>query len=439
MRLRTRTVVRQSVTLSATEASIAHRCNGTLPSATAPAQGVINIDYTDETMRDELGKGSRHPVIHRSRKVSLLSQPIGKYVWYDNGTGYCETNAVSPHWAYAYKNDIDQGPSSFDINSLTRSNPIWWTINVPTFPNETSLKEDVLEKAKQLKADILLDLIEAHQMASFVVPFAQALPNYRIDWRTLRKNPRLTKRFALREVKGIARSISGNHLMYAFGIAPLVSDLIAVNKALATMARDVRRFVDQEEMRYSSKAETKASFIGVPGTWTSVGNTGVCLSWVPSGKVLSPPTTRYVLVVRPKKQLLEDILNKIDFLMSRFGSSPASLAWELVPFSFVVDWFVDLRGILRLLDTAVGYSPYDIVGFTRSYSYHVQDSITMARKNPCNGSIVAQYVPGTVEYKHYERSLVSDRSYWPVWKPRIGNNQLAISASLITQMLLKRI
>jgi hypothetical protein len=420
----------------------AHRCNGTLPTWTesfGTPGTTVNTDYTQETMRDELGKNSKHPVLHRKRTVRLNTIPYGRYVAFDAGTGYSDTPVHPEYCIYSYRNDLES-QTAFDVNSIVNSPPQWWTVGSPSFPDEVHLKEDVLEKAKGLKADILLDLIEAHQMASFIVPFSQTIPNYRADWKRLRRDRRLVKRIALSEVKGIARSVSGNHLMYAFGIAPLVSDLIVVNKALATMARDIRRFVSEEPMRYSSKAEHVAFFTMPKQYGTGVGNgANAILSVEGVGKVAKPPTTRYVLVVKPKRQLLDEALNSIDFLLSRFASSPASLAWELVPFSFVADWFVDLRGILRLLDSAMGFTPYDIVSFTRSYSYAVSASVTGSRINPCNGTPLYIYPAGQVEFKHYERSLVTDKSYWPVWKPRFGNNQMAISASLITQMLLKRI
>jgi hypothetical protein len=37
-------------------------------------------------------------------------------------------------------------------------------------------------------------------------------------------------------------------------------------------------------------------------------------------------------------------------------TNPAALAWELVPFSFVADWFVPVGDYLNCLDAALGYS-----------------------------------------------------------------------------------
>lgn len=50
--------------------------------------------------------------------------------------------------------------------------------------------------------------------------------------------------------------------------------------------------------------------------------------------------------------------------LARLSSlNPVSIAWELLPFSFVVDWFVNIGGYVRDLETALTYSSY----FSRGY------------------------------------------------------------------------
>lgn len=51
--------------------------------------------------------------------------------------------------------------------------------------------------------------------------------------------------------------------------------------------------------------------------------------------------------------------------LSNFASvNPASIAWELTPFSFVVDWFLDIGGYLRNVETAAIYSRTFKDGYT---------------------------------------------------------------------------
>jgi hypothetical protein len=153
-----------------------------------------------------------------------------------------------------------------------------------------------------------------------------------------------------------------------------------------------------------------------------------------TGSVHAPPTIRYVLVVKPNVKYLTPAMSAVDGFLSRFATSPASLAWEKIPFSFMVDWFVDLRGVLRKIDEAVGFTPYEIVSFTRSFSYHLESSWQAKIYSPCNGSVIQLFPKGTIEFKHYDRSMASGDSK-VVWKPRFGKSQAAITAALIAQML----
>jgi hypothetical protein len=123
--------------------------------------------------------------------------------------------------------------------------------------------------------------------------------------------------------------------------------------------------------------------------------------------------------------------------MRRFATSPASLAWELVPFSFVLDWFVDLRGTLQALDKLVGFSPYKVSSFTRSYSYELQSDYYLETYSPCNGSLLQRLRQCSASYRHYERSAGVSNSALPSWNPRFGKNQAGISAALIAQQLSK--
>jgi hypothetical protein len=151
---------------------------------------------------------------------------------------------------------------------------------------------------------------------------------------------------------------------------------------------------------------------------------------------VEPPEVRYVLVVRPKIKYSLAFFQKADFVLSRFASSPASLAWEKIPFSFVIDWFVDVRGALNGLDNLLGTSPWEVVSFTRSFSYGLRTQATCKTFSPCDSSVLMDFLTATAEYKSYERSLASGGPM-PIWSPRFGKSQAAISAALITQALLK--
>jgi hypothetical protein len=43
--------------------------------------------------------------------------------------------------------------------------------------------------------------------------------------------------------------------------------------------------------------------------------------------------------------------------------NPISIAWELMPWSFVVDWFVNMSGYMRAIETAIAYDSYFHSGY----------------------------------------------------------------------------
>jgi hypothetical protein len=301
----------------------------------------------------------------------------------------------------------------------TSGNPPTWAVGSLSNSDELRLREDVFERARGLKADGLLNLVEANQIWPSIVSLATCIPNIRDNWGQLRK---------------VIRTASSGYLAWKFGVSPILSDLMSVHRYLPHMRDDMERWHKGEKYRYSASAPLSTNF-GDGNDY--IGNFGsVIIDRRQSfGQVISPPSVRYVLVVKPRVKYHTSLFASMDAFMSRFASSPASLAWEKIPFSFVVDWFVDLRGVLRKIDETLGFEPFEIVGCTRSLSYHLATRRNWWTGSPCGGTTLFDVDVGSVEYKHYERSLVSVGASKPTWTPRFGKNQAGISAALISQRL----
>jgi hypothetical protein len=231
-----------------------------------------------------------------------------------------------------------------------------------------------------------------------------------------------------KEIRKVIKTASGAFLAYKFGISPILQDFMSINRYLPRMKEDIRRHVEGDKHRYS--VEAVMNVVAPPDELFSSSTA----KFTRKSQLISQPTVRYVLVVKPANKYTTPFFRAADALVSRFVTSPASLAWELVPFSFVVDWFVDLRGTLGLLDKLMGFSPYEIVSFTRSHSYHCAVQCYLETLSPCNGSSLQSFRQCSVEYKHYDRSIVGGGSL-PTFNPRFGKNQAAVSAALIAQRL----
>jgi hypothetical protein len=452
MRTRTRTTVQNWHSWSGVGGATSNienwlACNNSSNTTPATFAGHnVALDQIIERMTDGLGKGTPHQVMHRKRVRNISRFDQADYVWpsvqagqfgvvYDRGAG--------PYW-YSFADSGVDYFCTFDTSSDV-SLPKHWTINTSSF-NESSLKAKTLENARQLKADVLLDIVEGNQIWPSIKSLALSLPKLSkqvvLNTRLHSVNPGVKfARIAVasvplwNKVRPLIREASGSFLAWKFGIAPLLSDFVAIHKYMPKLVADVKRHTDGDTKRFSSKADAIASYDDSERAPTVLN--GVTASiWTTQGRLVKHPEVRYVLVVKPNKShYATDFFKKADTFMSRFATSPARLAWEKVPFSFVVDWFVDLKGTLDALDKMVGVTPYQVVSFTRSFSYQLATDVFFTRRSPCNGGILFDQALGSCDFCHYERKPIDASSPLIRWQPHFGKNQAAISAALIAQQL----
>jgi hypothetical protein len=322
---------------------------------------------------------------------------------------------ILPHY---YKGKVETLANWTVLSGSLTSVPPNWAITA-TVSDETSVINDVIEKADQLKADILLNLIEANQAWPAIKSMTSLL-----DITTKRK---------WKAIRQLVRRSSGTYLAWKFGIAPIISDMTRVQKSLPQLRQQFSKHIEQKPFRASKVVPYLVNYVPYADVQTQNGYEKV--SHPNHGEVLIPPSVRYVLVVRPVVRYETAFFQTLDYFLAKYATSPASLIWEKIPFSFIVDWFVDLRGTLRAIDKSVGYSPYEIISFTRSYSYALKTYVERIHRSPCDGTQLLHMSMGNVEYRHYERSVVSSAPIGPVLRPRFGKSQAGISAALISQKL----
>jgi hypothetical protein len=397
-------------------------CNGnTTGTGNQPlAATSFNDDIISSTMVDVVGTGTVHPVIHRSKhsKVNLVTLTDRTHAY--PGQRSITYTGGGPHVNEDHYNGL-QSHGAFELNTSVPNwslyPPAGWTIGALSPSQEASLREDCFEKANQLKADVVLNLVEANQAWPAVDSLINCLPEVAHNWKQIRK---------------VIRTASGAFLAWKFGVSPILSDIESIQKYLPKMKDDIDRHVKGEKMRFSAIGKVTNSF----STLVSGGSNH---SFTGNGRSIKPPIVRYVLVVKPNNtNYHSDFFKKADAVLSRFSTSPASLAWEKIPFSFVADWFVDVRGMCRALDGLLGIKPYKVIAFTRSFSYTLETDVVYRSFSFCGSNpTVYEALTGTHTFKHYERSLASTAATWPFWKPHFGQNQAALSAALIAQQLSK--
>lgn len=121
-----------------------------------------------------------------------------------------------------------------------------------------------------------------------------------------------------------------NWLAYRYGWTPLVSSVHSLLDAIDKPVKD--KFV-----RTSAKEEFLSSW--------NINHVG----GVPSGTVTNKGYVRYTLKARAV------VSNPTASTLQQYGLiNPAAVAWELVPFSFVADWFLPVGDYLEQMTDTVG-------------------------------------------------------------------------------------
>lgn len=148
--------------------------------------------------------------------------------------------------------------------------------------------------------------------------------------RRIRRNYRELKTQSVRDASADA------WLAMQYGWKPLLSDVYGAVDTLFERVSDIQRFMAK------SKAVRSAE---VPSTWYPGRNPNGVWNYRSSYKL----TIKYTYMF----DVTQSALNQ----QMRLGlTNPLQLAWELVPYSFVVDWFLPIGNALSNLDATIGVS-----------------------------------------------------------------------------------
>lgn len=426
MRTRTRNVVLRmgSQQIGAGGKAIYYPCSG----SSSEFDSIYNRDAIaltgfSELIADEVGSAPSHNVFHRKMTYDL---PPGTNAWqpYDYGAPWGKftfnqpARFVTEHEDYCLR--TYQQIDDWQLTPPTSDLPPGWSMAIPAH-NETIIINDLMEQARQMKVDVLQNIVEGNQIWPSFRSILICLPQLRKHWKVLTK-------------RRLIAHASSTYLAWKFGVSPFVSDIAKIQRYVPDISRQFAQYGGVKILRFSRMIPGVPTFSKSDVVYNS-GN-GFNTRWSSfSGYSSIDPVIRYVLVVRKNDPVYYTKLFKsLEFAMKRFSSSPASLAWEEVPFSFVVDWLVDVRGILRQIDDLIGFQPFQVVSLTKSYSYQLNTQGQYHVNSPCDGSIIGGGAACSVSYKHYERSVLPMPTSL-VWRGNYGKSQVGLTAALIGQRL----
>jgi hypothetical protein len=282
------------------------------------------------------------------------------------------------------------------------------------------------------EVDTLLNIIESPQLIQSAKSVYDLLHSKELTFRAL-----LTRGGRGKVArKALLKSLSGNYLAYSFAVAPLISDMTKINRAIKTIKSRMDEYVRSYNREYTVTAKCNGyhSIVGdLPG-FSNNPNLDNSSYWHLRLNDTFVPTR--IVGVRGKRNVeySTDAFKRLDYMIRRFvATGPATLAWELIPFSFVVDWFVNLSGVLDSLDNTLTGGSKRITHTWMSEKYRV---LAMAYKHKYNGwASDKDGLPiAHNEFSYYHREpLNPDPSIGG--SGRFGKKQATLSVALIHQLV----
>lgn len=242
------------------------------------------------------------------------------------GPGGCTAgNFTSGNWIF-------RTLSGFGVPNVLRG-PTFQTMEI----NEATTKalNELADQKANLGENIATLGTTIRMFASPVDSLVKGLKKMRAD-KDMR--PHLTKSFHdLVYKEGLDKRIAGKYLEYIYGFVPLMNDIYSLSelaraqgkRPLLMNARGVarREYSAEPDTYYNASYKRKEDMTSVNAT----SRTSVSL-WAQ---------------INPNYHGTR-VLNQLGLL------NPASLAWELVPYSFVVDWVLPIGPVLQALTAPAG-------------------------------------------------------------------------------------
>lgn len=249
--------------------------------------------------------------------------------------------------------------------------------------------------------DLSIDLLEARQARSMMERGLRDLYRMTETVRRMRRSP--------------FRTASNLWLEWTYGWRPLASSIY-------------------NSVELFSKG-AKTGFIRVKVNGTDMDRRSP--SWNATGDSTIPAKT----VETSSKRCMFDCRFGIDdSVLNNLGSlsslNPVSIAWELVPYSVVFDWFIDIGSYLRNLESSLLYRSAFIAGFYTE-SYKVEGTTIVSGSYNASGLNRSWDLRGSYRYTGKRRSVLTSSPLPrpPSFKVDLGMNRLLSAASLLQQQL----
>jgi hypothetical protein len=140
------------------------------------------------------------------------------------------------------------------------------------------------------------------------------------------------------------------------------------------------------------------------------------------------------------KVLLDLKTNSLNEISNYTSCNPVSIAWELIPFSFVVDWVVDVGGYIRNLESAILTNNRFLGGYTTIVSRVHNVRSTTGGNYVGPNQFTVYNLNGNATYVRKDRTIMTNYPFprLPRFSVDLGSGRMLNAAALLSQFLARQ-
>jgi hypothetical protein len=229
----------------------------------------------------------------------------------------------------------------------------------------------------------------------------------------------------------ISKLLADAHLTQAFGIQPLIREMKTLGDGFYALSRRIQFLRDTQGHRFITHYKKSHVPSWKPSTYFTGGVPEAPQLWI--ARPIAGRVT-YVATVSVHNRLegLEGFSAELSSFLASFGlGRSASFAWDLVPFSFIIDWLVPVS---KWLDKHATISPFRgrLVIEQAGHSIKGQFAWDIAFHPAAAFGNPEQHL-GRLVYSSYDRGLGLPADASALLSGSLSAHQLAILASLVFQ------
>lgn len=195
------------------------------------------------------------------------------------------------------------------------------------------LLSQIRSKAKDQTFNLAQAAAESNQTRKMIIDMVMRLATALLNLKKLKFSKAASILFPTN-----SKSLANDWLTWQYGIRPLISDIDGAMKALAR-TNDTQEYDISVIRRNNQKLNSTVS-----------NNYGIRFKTVKSGYI------EYSLKLKIKLKVKNDTAR---FVSSLGLTNPIALGYELIPFSFVVDWILPIGDYLNSMDSFLGVEIVD--------------------------------------------------------------------------------